>query len=141
MSIKRFKNWEYPEIEEGKPTKYNWVVQNKEGLELGKYTDIGAFVYINAKEGVVIEEHVQVGGGAKIYSVNTIDDTKSRIVLKRNSKIGANSVILPDVVVGENSVVGALSIIKSGTVIPDNEIWAGTPAKKIGEIKEEKRVY
>ena len=131
---KRFENWEYPEIEEGKPTKYNWIVQGKEGLELGKYTDIGAYTYINAKAGVVIEDYVQIGGGAKIYSVNTIDGTRGRIVLKRDSKVGANSVILPNVTIGEKSVIGALSLVKSGTNIPANEVWAGVPAKKIGEI-------
>jgi acetyltransferase-like isoleucine patch superfamily enzyme len=131
----RFENWEYPEIEESKPTKYNWIVQKKEGLELGRYTDIGAYTYINAGAGVVIEDYVQIGGGAKIYSVSTIDDKKGKIVLKRNSKVGANSVILPNVIVGENSIVGALSLVKSGTDIPANEIWAGVPAKKIGDIK------
>lgn len=137
----RFKNWKKPKIKEGKPTKYNWVVQGVKGLKLGKYTDIGAFTYINSKEGVVIEDWVQIGGGAKIYSENTIDQTKGKIVLKKNSKVGANTVILPDVEVGENSIVGALSLVKSGTRIPDNEIWAGRPAKKIGEIKGEKRIY
>ena len=41
----RFKNWKYPEIEDGKPTKYNWVVQHKDNLCLGYKTDIGAFTY------------------------------------------------------------------------------------------------
>ncbi len=133
---KRFENWEYPEIEEGKPTKYNWIVQGKEGLELGKYTDIGAYTYINAEAGVVIEDYVQIGGGAKIYSVNTIDGTRGRIVLKRDSKVGANSVILPNVTIGEKSVIGALSLVKSGTNIPANEVWAGVPAKKIRLIEK-----
>lgn len=141
MSIERFKNWEYPEIDEGKPTKHNWVVFGKDNLELGRYTDIGAFAILDAKAGIVIEEYVQIGGGAKIYSVNTIDNTRGKVILKKNSKIGANSVVLPDVTVGENSVVGALSIVKSGTKIPANEIWAGRPAEKIGEIKDGKRIY
>ena len=33
--VDRFTNWKYPNIEEGKPTKYNWVVQNLDGLSLG----------------------------------------------------------------------------------------------------------
>ncbi len=63
----RFKDWEYPEIEEGRPTKYNWVVQNKAGLELGYRIDIGSFTYINAKYGVVIEDIVQVVSHCSIY--------------------------------------------------------------------------
>lgn len=54
----RFEGWAFPEIEEGKPTKYNWVVQNKNGLQLGYKTDIGAFTYINAKYVVAIEDFV-----------------------------------------------------------------------------------
>jgi hypothetical protein len=32
MAEDRFADWKPPEIEDGKPTKYNWVVQNKNGL-------------------------------------------------------------------------------------------------------------
>lgn len=137
----RFKNWKKPKIEEGKLTKWNWLVQHKENLKLGKKTDIGAFVYINAKFGVVIEDNVQIGAGVKIYSVDTISNTRGEVVLKRNCKIGANVVILPNVTVGENSIIGACSVLKYGINIPSNEIWAGAPAKKIGEIKNGKRKY
>ena len=54
----RFKDWKYPEIEEGKPTKYNWVVQHKDNLDLGYKTDVGAFTYINAKFGVRVESKI-----------------------------------------------------------------------------------
>lgn len=128
----RFRNWEYPEIKEGKLTKYNWLVQHKENLKLGKKTDIGAFCYINAKEGVIIEDGVQIGAGVKIYSVDTIGNKKGKVILKRNSKIGANSVIMPGVTVGENSVVGALSFVNKD--IPPNVVAFGIPVKIIKEI-------
>ncbi len=63
----RFKNWEYPEIEDGKPTKYNLVVQHKDHLALGYKTDIGGFTYINAKCKVIIEDFVQIGSHCSIY--------------------------------------------------------------------------
>ena len=128
----RFKNWKYPKIEDGKPTKYNWIVQNKKGLELGRYTDIGAFVYINASEGVSIKEGVQIGGGTKIYSVSTIDGEKGKVVLEKNCKIGANSVVMPGVTVGENSIIGALSFVNRD--IPKNVIAFGIPVKIIRKI-------
>ncbi|GAI01951.1 unnamed protein product, partial [marine sediment metagenome] len=71
----------------------------------------------------------------------TISNRKGRVILKKNCKIGANSVILPNVTIGENSVVGACSVIRYGTNIPANEIWVGIPAKKIGEIKNGKRIF
>lgn len=73
--MKRFSNWKYPTIEDGKATIYNWIVQNLEGLVLGHETDIGAFSYINALYGVVIEDNVQIGSHCSVYSVSTIDDT------------------------------------------------------------------
>ena len=137
----RFKNWKKPKIEEGKLTKYNWLVQNKKNLKLGYKTDIGVFVYLNAHSGIIIEDYVQIGGGAKIYSIDTISNKKGRIVLKKNCKIGANSVVLPNTIIGENSIIGACSVVKYGTRIPQNEIWVGVPAKKIGIIKNNKRAY
>ena len=124
---KIFKNWKYPEIEEGKLTKYNWLVQNKEGLKLGKHTDIGVFTYINAKKGVVIEDNVQIGSHCSIYSVSTIDNKKGRVVLKKNCKIGSHSVIMPGVTVGENSIIGAFSFVNKD--IPANVIAFGIPVK------------
>lgn len=134
MSTNRFENWQYPEIEEGKPTKYNWVVQNKEGLELGFATDIGAFSYINAKYGVVIEDEVQIGSHCSIYSISTIDDKHGKIVLKKNCKIGSHSTILPNITIGENSIIGAHSLILGD--IPDNVVAFGVPAKVIRGIYE-----
>ncbi|HBT75285.1 MAG: acetyltransferase [Sulfuricurvum sp. GWF2_44_89] len=134
MSTNRFENWQYPEIEEGKPTKYNWVVQNIEGLKLGFATDIGAFSYINAKYGVVIEDEVQIGSHCSIYSISTIDDKHGKIVLKKNCKIGSHSTILPNITIGENSIIGAHSLILGD--IPDNVMAFGVPAKVIRGIYE-----
>jgi acetyltransferase-like isoleucine patch superfamily enzyme len=127
----RFENWKYPKIKDGKPTRYTWIVQNKQHFKLGQKTDIGAFTYINAKYGVVIEDFVQVGSHCSIYSVSTIDDKMGLVVLKKNSKIGAHSVIMPGVVIGENAIVGACSFVNSD--IPDNTIACGIPAKVRGE--------
>jgi len=137
MSIQ---NWKLPTIEEGKPTMYNWVVQNKENLTLGSYTDIGAFTYINAKYGITIEEYVQIGSHCSLYSVSTIDNKEGPIILKKNCRIGTHSVIMPGVTIGENSVIGAFSFIN--TCIPPDVIAFGVPAKIIRELSdEEKKKY
>ncbi len=130
----RFKNWKKPKIEEGKLTKYNWLVQNKKGLRLGCKTDIGAFTYINAKNGVAIEDFVQIGSHCSIYSVSTIDKKEGKVVLKKNCKIGSHSLIMPGVTVGENSVVGAFSFVNKD--IPSNKLAYGIPVKIIKKITE-----
>ncbi len=124
-----FNDWQYPEIEDGKPTKYNWVVQHKDNLKLGYKTDIGAFTYINAKFGVTIEDEVQIGSHCSIYSVSTIDSKEGEVVLKKNCRIGSHSVVMPGVTVGANAVVGAMSFVNRD--IPDNVVAAGVPAKVI----------
>ena len=132
--IDRFKNWKYPEIEEGKLTKYNWLVQNKDGLTLGCQTDIGAFTYINAKYGVIIEDNVQIGSHCSIYSVSTIDDKNGKVQIKNNAKLGSHTTVLPGVTIGKNSIVGANSLVVDD--IPDNVIAYGVPAKVIRSINE-----
>jgi acetyltransferase-like isoleucine patch superfamily enzyme len=128
----RFNDWNYPDIEDGKPTRYNWIVQNIDGFKLGFKTDIGAFSYINAKKGVIIEDGVQIGSHCSIYSVSTIDNTAGKVILKENCKIGSHTTILPGVTVGRNSIVGANSLVTKD--IPDNVIAFGTPAKVIKKV-------
>jgi len=130
----RFDNWKHPEIIEGQPTKYNWVVQNKDGLKLGYKTDIGAFCYINAKHEVIIEDNVQIGSHCSIYSVSTIDDKTGKVHLKENCKIGTHSTVMPGVSVGKNSIIGAHSLVMSD--IPNNVVAFGVPAKVVRKIDE-----
>ena len=130
--IDRFANWKYPNIEEGKPTKYNWVVQNLDGLNLGTNTDIGAFSYINAQHEVVIEDEVQIGSHCSIYSVSTIDNSSGKVVLKNNCRIGSHTTILPGVSIGKNSIIGAHSMVNKN--IPDNVVALGVPAKIVRKL-------
>ena len=137
MEENRFKEWKYPEFEEGKLTEYNWVVQHKDKLKLGYKTDIGAFTYINAKNGVIIEDYVQIGSHCSIYSISTIDYKKGEVILKKGCRIGSHSVIMPSVTLGENSIIGAFSFVN--IYIPDNTIAVGVPSKVIKKIKEDKK--
>jgi acetyltransferase-like isoleucine patch superfamily enzyme len=134
LKINRFPDWKYPDIEDGKPTKYNWVVQNLDGLKLGFKTDIGAFSYINAKRGVTIEDEVQIGSHCSIYSISTIDNSAGKVILKENCKIGSHTTILPGVTIGRNSIIGANSLVNKD--IPSNVIAFGVPAKIVRKIEE-----
>jgi len=134
---KRFKDWKYPEFDEKGLTKWNWMCQHREGLKLGKNTDIGAFTYINAKYGVEIQEDVQIGSHCSIYSHSTIDDKKGKVTIKENARIGSHSVIMPGVTIGENSIVGAFSFVNKD--VPSNVVVAGVPAKIIKKITQKTR--
>lgn len=129
---KIFKKWKWPLIENNKLNEYSWLIQNKEGFSLGFYTDIGAFTYINAINGVIIEDYVQVGSHCSIYSRSTIDNKQGTVVLKKNCKIGTHSVIMPGVTIGENAIVGAFSFVNSD--VPAGTIAYGVPAKVIKKV-------
>lgn len=63
---------------------------------------------------------------------NKIDNKKGRMVLNKNCKIGAHSVIMPGVTIGENSIIGAFSFVNKN--IPANVVAYGIPVKIIRKI-------
>ncbi|MHA1862330.1 MAG: acyltransferase [Candidatus Thorarchaeota archaeon] len=128
----RFHNWKYPEFDEKNMTKWNWMCQHHENLKMGVDTDIGAFTYINAKHGIIIEDGVEVGSHCSIYSLSTIDDKRGKITVRKNAKIGSHSIIMPGVTIGENSIIGAFSFVTSD--IPSNVVAYGIPAKVIKRL-------
>jgi len=132
MNKNRFTNWKYPKFNKNNMTKWNWMCQHHENLKLGKYVDIGAFTYINAKSGVTIKDFVQIGSHCSIYSVSTIDNKAGKIIIKENAKIGTHSTIMPGITIGKNALVGAHSFVDKD--IPDNTIAFGVPIKIIRKI-------
>jgi acetyltransferase-like isoleucine patch superfamily enzyme len=127
MVNKRFKNWRPPTFDPKGMTPWNWLCQHHEHLKLGKYVDIGAFTYINAKNGIILEDYVQIGSHCSLYSISTIDNKNGEIILRKNSRLGTHSAVMPGVIIGENTVVGAFSYVN--TDIPDNTLAFGVPAK------------
>ncbi|NYT04911.1 MAG: acyltransferase [Methanomicrobiales archaeon] len=127
--------WKYPHIEDGRLTQYSWLVQHSDNLTMGFGTDIGAFSYINAKRGVSIGDHVQIGSHCSIYSVSTIDKKEGPVTLGKNCRIGTHSVIMPGVTVGENAIVGAFSFVNAD--IPPNVLAYGVPARVIRPLSPE----
>lgn len=133
MSL-RFNNWINPEIPDGEPTKYHWIVKHTDSFKLGYKTDIGAFTYINAKYGVIIEDYVQIGSHCSIYSLSTIDRKQGEIRLEKGCRIGTHSVIMPGVTIGRGSVIGAFSFVNSD--IPAGVLAYGVPAKVVRPLTE-----
>jgi len=131
--LARFKNWQKPMFDDKNMTKWNWMCQYHENLSIKENTDIGAFTYINAKNGVIIEENVQIGSHCAIYSENTIDNTSGKVLIKKGAKVGSHTVILPGVTIGKNAIVGAQSLVKKD--VANGAIVAGVTAKPLKKIK------
>ena len=121
--------WIKPIFDKHGMTQWYWRVTNIENFNLGNQVEIGSFTVIDAKYGVTIEDNVKIGWSCSIFSNSTIDNKKGKIILKQGCNVGANSVILPGIIIGENATIGANSLVNKN--IPSNEIWAGSPAQKI----------
>lgn len=131
----RFPGWTPPEIKDGEPTRYQWVVRHTGKFSLGYMTDIGAFTYINAQNGVIIEDFVQIGSHCSIYSVSTIDNKHGEVRLKRGCRIGTHSVVMPGVTIGAGSIIGAFSFVNSD--IPEYVLAYGVPAKIVRALTDD----
>ncbi len=111
------------------------MVRHTDKFTLGSKTDIGAFTYINAQNGVIIEDFVQIGSHCSIYSVSTIDNKHGEVRLKKGCRIGTHSVIMPGVTVGEGSIIGAFSFVNAD--IKDGVLVYGVPAKIIRKLTDD----
>ncbi|MFA5049552.1 MAG: acyltransferase [Candidatus Micrarchaeia archaeon] len=131
---KRFNSWKLPKFDKFGMTKWHWLCQHHNKIILGKFCDIGAFTYINARYGVEISEGAQIGSHCSIYSHSTIDNKHGKITIKKNACVGSHSVIMPGVTIGENAIVGAFSFVNKD--IPENAIAFGIPIQ-VKEIKKE----
>jgi acetyltransferase-like isoleucine patch superfamily enzyme len=125
----------------------------REGTTVGSFTLIGS--------GVVIEDDCVIGKKVKLQSnvyvptscivedhvflgpnvVLTNDKRMARgewkldgVHIKEGARVGANSTILPGIVVGKDAVIGAGAVVTKD--VPDYEIVVGVPARSMGSVPE-----
>jgi serine acetyltransferase len=67
--------------------------------------------------------------------VSSIDGKKGTVVIKRNSRIGSHSVVLPGVTNGENSIIGAFSFVNKD--VPPNVVAFGIPVKVYRKLTQD----
>jgi len=119
------------------PVHYTSIVLGYKNIVKGKNCDPGDNLsnYIQAYNGIVFGDDVEIGPGVKIISANhdlndMLNISKGTpIMIGSNVWIGANTVILPSVNIGNNVVIGAGSIVTKD--IPSNTIAAGNPCRVI----------
>jgi acetyltransferase-like isoleucine patch superfamily enzyme len=63
-----------------------------------------------------------------------VKDQLAGPVVRRGAKIGANSTILPGVVIGEHALVGAGSVVVRD--VPAGAVVVGNPARVVRHISE-----
>lgn len=102
---------------------YGCIMHGLGGIQIHKNTLLSPNVQLYAqnhgiKKNELIRDQKQTGKG---------------IIIGEDCWIGANSIILDGVILREGVIIGAGSVVKNN-ILP-YEIWAGNPAKKIGERK------
>lgn len=97
----------------------------------------GINTYIQANNGIIFGSNIEIGPGVSIISANHDPSNyrkhiKSKpIQIGNHVWIGANTTILPEVIIGNNVIIGANSVVTKN--IPNNVIAAGNPCKVIKE--------
>lgn len=111
------------------------------------YIIIGKNVYINdgciffGEGGINIGDDTMFGPGVVISGSNhglsknkkiRLQKVKfTEITVGKDCWVGANCTLVPGAIMNDGSVLGGGSLLNKE--IPEYEIWAGNPAKKIGE--------
>lgn len=124
---------------------------SKEGLLfIGNKVMISEGCIISALNKIIIEENVIIGphvliidntrrpGDIQIPLVNQDVDI-GYVRIRRDSFIGYNSCILPNVTIGKNCVIGAMSVVTED--IPDYSVAIGAPAKVVKRFDFETRKW
>lgn len=101
--------------------------------------------YIDARNGVVFGENVWIGPGISIISqnhslTNYLEYRKAKpIIIKKNSILSANCILLPEVELGEHTIVAAGAVVTKS--FPEkNQVLVGNPARVIKIIGDYENV-
>jgi galactoside O-acetyltransferase len=116
-------------------------------VTLGKRIHVAPFSIIAARAPVILEDYVGISAAVKIYANSETPRDGKRmsgpmiperykafhskpVILRRDSFVGTNSVLLPGAELGEGAVVGANSIVNRS--VEPWAIVAGPSAKVVG---------
>lgn len=105
------------------------------GIEIHPGATMGKRVFIDHGMGTVIGETAEVGDDCLLYHGVTLGGTgkergKRHPTLREGVVVGAGAAVLGNIVLGRNVKVGAGSVVVSD--VPDNATVVGIPARVVG---------
>jgi len=121
---------------------------------LGDFVHIASFASITGGGECNIGAYSTLSSGARIFT-GTEDISgdsllgaaipepfrvaiRSRVEIGKHCMVGANSVILPGVVIPDGTVVGAMSLVLQNTTLEPWSIYAGCPVRKLRKRPKER---
>lgn len=124
-----------------------WI-HKKRGVKIKDYKTVyiapNVVIDNSFPENITIENYVYITRGAKIIchtaftpltqQIVGVEYTIEDVIIEEGAYIGVNSVIMPSVRIGRCAIVGSGAVVT--TNVPDYSIFAGIPARKIGDVRE-----
>ena len=128
-------------LEAGIFFKFDGIWSPGPSINIGRNVFIGSNCEFNIRKNILIGNDCLIASGCKFIDhdhgiesgllMRMQAGCEAPIVLKENVWLGVNVAVLKGVTIGEGSVVGSNAVCTKS--IPPREIWAGVPAKKIGQ--------
>lgn len=109
-----------------------------QGLQVGDFSNIGAYCYIGCSGGITVGSHVMISPGVKMFAENhdfgrldiPMRDqgvTRQPIVVEDDCWLASDSIILAGVRIGTGAVVAAGAVVTRD--VPPYAIVGGVPAQ------------
>ena len=127
-------------------------IKGLENLSVGEYTSIpkGSVIYCTGasctignkvlfgpKPVIITGDHRIDLLGKHVIDITDeerLPESGQPVVIEDGVWTGANVIILKGVTIGQRAIIGAGSVVTKN--VPAGEIWAGNPARKIGDAPE-----
>lgn len=110
---------------------FNAVIRGDvNAIKIGDRVNVqdGAVIHCTyEKAATLIGNDVSIGHNALVHGCT----------IKDNVLIGMGAIVMDNCVVDSNSIIAAGAVLKEGTHVEPGSIYAGVPAKKVRDIKEE----
>ena len=122
--------------------KFDGVWKPGPSIVVENHVFIGEGCEFNIRKHIQVQSDSLIASGCKFIDhdhstvlaagpMNNQPCLEAPIIIEENVWLGVNVIVLKGVTIGTGAVVGAGAVVTKS--IPANEVWAGIPARKIGE--------